>query len=183
MNSVRRTCQPPPTSRFATTTYGMAPGPSTTPYGPSTTSHVAPSTVIGSEATVCDPWGSLVKCPLYIYIALSLVGFYITWQALLGNDKTKGSKGSKQGKTSRETTATVGLVLYAVMSIIFGMIIYNQCRKCDNTNAWFWLIIALLAPFIIVALVIGILSFVFGFAIGWSGTKNVKKSGKGKVSG
>lgn len=179
MNTVRRTCPPPPSgSRFSMPTNGA---------------YVAPPLITQDQEFIvssevqqsCNPWGSLVRCPLYIYIALSIIGFYITWQSLLGtkDGKSKSTKGSKttQGKTPRESASIVGLVLYSVIAIIFGMIIYNQCKKCDNTNAWFWLIIALLAPFIIVALVLGILSFVYGFAIGWSGTKNAKKSGKGKA--
>lgn len=140
-----------------------------------------------TETTTCNPWNNLIYCPLYLYIIVSLIGFYLTWQSLAGDKKsegvrlgTGGKKGDKSSGKSPQTNATIiGLAIYSIISLIFGMIIYNQCKKCDTANAWLWFIIALLAPFLFVSLTLGILAFVFGFAVGWTGTKDAKKGKKG----
>ena len=135
------------------------------------------------EQTVCNPWTSLVYCPLYLYIIVSLIGFYLTWQSLAGNKTSTVPAGGKKAKTPQSNAIAIGLTIYAIITLIFGMIIYNQCKRCDRANAWLWFIIALLAPFLFVGLTLGILSFVFGFAVGWAGTKDFKKGKKGTNTG
>lgn len=149
------------------------------------------SSVITEQLTVeetCNPWSSLIHCPLYLYIAISLVGLFMVYNALSGGDKKAGKKSGaaspsvQVGTSKNQSGATiVGLVIYVVISLLFGMIIYGQCKECNTGNAWLWLVVALLAPFIFVALTLGILSFVFGFAVGWMGTKDAKKGVKGKT--
>lgn len=131
------------------------------------------------EDRTCNPWSSLVYCPLYLYIIVSLIGFYLTWQSLASNKSSSASEGGKKSKSPATNAIAIGLTIYAIISLIFGMIIYNQCKSCNRGNAWLWFIIALLAPFLFVGLTLGILSFIFGFTVGWAGAKDTKKSKKG----
>ena len=150
--------------------------------------------VVNIQEEQCNPWGSLFYCPLYIYIAASLIGLYMLVSSMSSSKSSSGNKKGKKGTASppeveadRDSGKTsgvpiIGTILYIVFAFIFGTIIYRQCSKCDSKGAWLWFIIALLAPFLFVGLILGILSFVFGFTTGWLGTKQGKKGLKGKSS-
>lgn len=171
MNSTRRVYGSRRTNNLSTTPYDTRTAPFLSPIGINTDVVV--------EQTSCNPWTSLIYCPIYLYIIVALIGFYLTWQSLASNKTAPAPGEGKKSKTPQSSAMAIGLTIYAIISLIFGMIIYNQCKRCDRANAWLWFIIALLAPFLFVALTLGILSFVFGFAVGWAGTKDVKKGKKG----
>jgi len=113
------------------------------------------TTNIHLNTPVCNPWNQPLKCPLILFIIIVILS--LIWNIILIYDLPYQDRhGRIINSGHRWAIGIVIFIIYLAVGIIFGLVIYNYCVRCDNNNSWVVLFIFLLLPLIITA-IIGIL--------------------------
>ena len=102
-----------------------------------------------------NPWSDPIRCPLILYVILVVLGAILNLKAIA--DAPNVDRNGRTITYSQKWTAgIIGLVIYLIISYLFGMWIYNLCKKGQTLNSWLVFLLAIFFP-LILALVVGLI--------------------------
>ncbi len=104
----------------------------------------------------CKPWSEPLRCPLLLYVVLIVLGLIINISAVARTPDVNRS-GQPITPTQKWSTTIVGIIIYLIVAYLFGMWMYNLCKKCQTVNAWLVFLMAVFFP-LILALVFGVIT-------------------------
>lgn len=112
----------------------------------------------------CNPWSEPLKCPLYIFIILAIIGMIINIY-LIVRSPTVDAQGNQISASQKWVAAILSVLVMSLITVLFGVWIYSQCSRCRFGSAWLIALVALFLPLILFFITALLVSAFLGLSI------------------
>lgn len=118
-------------------------------------------TKVMPAVSMCNPWKEPLKCPLIIFIIIVVLA--LIWAIVMIANLPATDKNGRQISTAQKVWfGVIIFIIYLIIAILFGVIIYNYCLTCNGSKAWLALIVFLILPIIIAILIGAVIGSAYG---------------------